>query len=90
MNTRSKVLVSSVIAILILVSTGIIVFTTQSENDQQNNNDPTEKCLYNACPKLHPTKLNVHVIPHSHDDAGFLKTVDTYYTDQVKYISDFH
>ena len=37
------------------------------------------KCGYSKCPKLDPTKLNVHLIPHTHDDVGWLKTVDQYY-----------
>ena len=32
--------------------------------------------------------LKVHLIPHSHDDVGWLKTVDEYYYDQVQYILD--
>ena len=45
-------------------------------------------CGYDSChPVLSASKeglhdiniLNVHLIPHSHDDTGWLKTVDQYY-----------
>ena len=32
--------------------------------------------------------LNVHLICHTHDDVGWLSTVDQYYTEQVQYIID--
>jgi lysosomal alpha-mannosidase len=41
--------------------------------------DAEEKCNYENCPKLEPKKLNVHLIAHTHDDVGWLKTVDQYY-----------
>ena len=37
------------------------------------------KCGYQNCPKTKPGKLNIHLVPHSHDDVGWLKTVDQYY-----------
>ena len=45
-----------------------------------------DECGYNSCPSLKSvsadgkaTILNVHLIAHSHDDTGWLKTVDQYY-----------
>ncbi|XP_049803878.1 lysosomal alpha-mannosidase-like [Schistocerca nitens] len=36
-------------------------------------------CGYDACHETIPGMINVHMIPHSHDDVGWLKTVDQYY-----------
>jgi hypothetical protein len=44
------------------------------------------ECGYNSCAKYDPKKLNIHVIAHSHDDVGYLKTVDEYYEQDVKHM----
>ncbi|XP_023670401.1 lysosomal alpha-mannosidase [Paramormyrops kingsleyae] len=41
--------------------------------------DDSASCGYKSCPATQPSMLNVHLVPHTHDDVGWLKTVDQYY-----------
>ncbi|XP_031293223.2 lysosomal alpha-mannosidase isoform X1 [Camelus dromedarius] len=34
---------------------------------------------YQTCPRVEPDMLNVHLVAHTHDDVGWLKTVDQYF-----------
>uniref|UniRef100_A0A452IBR0 Lysosomal alpha-mannosidase n=1 Tax=Gopherus agassizii TaxID=38772 RepID=A0A452IBR0_9SAUR len=36
-------------------------------------------CGYESCPATKADMLNVHLIPHTHNDVGWLKTVDQYF-----------
>ena len=44
-------------------------------------------CGYDSCPKGKEDHLNVHLVPHTHDDVGWLKTVDQYYYGSNKYVT---
>lgn len=35
--------------------------------------------MFQTCNLGDPNKLNVHIVAHSHDDVGWLKTVDQYF-----------
>lgn len=35
--------------------------------------------MFQSCTGWKAGMLNVHMVPHTHDDVGWLKTVDQYY-----------
>ncbi|GIY01661.1 lysosomal alpha-mannosidase, partial [Caerostris darwini] len=62
---------------LLFILFGIFFVTTNSfpvENDINNL-----KYGYKGCPTGEKDKLNVHLVCHTHNDVGWLKTVDQYF-----------
>ncbi|GLV45785.1 Lysosomal alpha-mannosidase II [Carabus blaptoides fortunei] len=51
-----------------------------------NKQSTQQSCGYSNCPSADPNVLNVHIVPHTHDDVGWLKTVDQYYYGARNYI----
>ncbi|CAL8077426.1 unnamed protein product [Calicophoron daubneyi] len=45
------------------------------------------KCGYQGCNLGKEDFLNIHLIPHTHDDVGWLKTVDQYYYGSKSFIA---
>ncbi|XP_033744911.1 lysosomal alpha-mannosidase-like [Pecten maximus] len=41
--------------------------------------DSTTTCGYQSCNAVKEGMINVHLVPHTHDDVGWLKTVDQYF-----------
>ncbi|XP_060519907.1 lysosomal alpha-mannosidase-like [Cylas formicarius] len=42
-------------------------------------NDEDFLCGYSSCPTTKEGYINIHLVPHSHDDLGWVKTIDQYY-----------
>ncbi|XP_034395786.1 lysosomal alpha-mannosidase [Cyclopterus lumpus] len=65
--------VSLPLAALLPLLCGVLGFPLGQETG------PTAACGYRSCHATKPNLLNVHLVPHTHDDVGWLKTVDQYY-----------
>ncbi|KAM4611334.1 lysosomal alpha-mannosidase [Polymixia lowei] len=62
-----------VVAALLLIQSGVLSFPLSQHFHE------TSSCGYKSCHATMPNMLNVHLVPHTHDDVGWLKTVDQYY-----------
>uniref|UniRef100_A0A6P4EAE6 Alpha-mannosidase n=1 Tax=Drosophila rhopaloa TaxID=1041015 RepID=A0A6P4EAE6_DRORH len=47
--------------------------------DLRSIQQKASQCGYQSCHPTKPNMLNVHLVAHTHDDVGWLKTVDQYY-----------
>uniref|UniRef100_A0A8D3DGP9 Alpha-mannosidase n=1 Tax=Scophthalmus maximus TaxID=52904 RepID=A0A8D3DGP9_SCOMX len=59
--------------LLLLLLSGVLTLPLGGENKR------TPTCGYESCHATKPNMLNVHLVPHTHDDVGWLKTVDQYF-----------
>ncbi|XP_039650824.1 lysosomal alpha-mannosidase [Perca fluviatilis] len=69
MAARSQQLAAALLSLL----GGVLCFPLGQDTER------TPTCGYESCHATKPNMLNVHLVPHTHDDVGWLKTVDQYY-----------
>ncbi|XP_037024932.1 lysosomal alpha-mannosidase-like [Bradysia coprophila] len=72
---------TNLFTVMLLNAVSILIFCSVfvSINATPSSREGDEKCGYEACPAIKPDMLNVHIVAHTHDDVGWLKTVDQYY-----------
>nr|XP_016945444.1 lysosomal alpha-mannosidase isoform X2 [Drosophila suzukii] len=58
-----------------LCALGCLIHDADLRSIQQK----ASQCGYQSCHATKPNMLNVHLVAHTHDDVGWLKTVDQYY-----------
>jgi len=51
----------------------------QSQSENVQNGEAAPQCGYMTCDLGKSDMINVHLVPHTHDDVGWLKTVDEYF-----------
>ncbi|XP_076348984.1 lysosomal alpha-mannosidase-like [Tachypleus tridentatus] len=56
-----------------------ILFCTLAASKPLKQEKPESTCGYQSCLKGKPGMLNIHIVCHTHNDVGWLKTVDQYY-----------
>ncbi|XP_032680589.1 lysosomal alpha-mannosidase isoform X2 [Odontomachus brunneus] len=71
LNDKSLLLLSLTFALLLIHNDAARIPRQESTT--------MENCGYKACHVVDPNKLNIHLVAHTHDDVGWLKTVDQYY-----------
>ncbi|KAK9878750.1 hypothetical protein WA026_023681 [Henosepilachna vigintioctopunctata] len=62
------------ILIFLLVISSIQAHSFPIWKEKKNLN-----CGYRSCPIMKEGMINVHIVPHTHDDVGWVQTVDQYY-----------